>query len=109
MRQKALKAALVPKPTQTLTRQQLLLRLTWAALIKMVYEVDPLKCPDCGGTMRIVALIDHDRQPDVVEKILRHCKLWREPRQRGPPDAPVADSQPPELTYDEGFFDREVA
>jgi hypothetical protein len=35
-----------------------------------VYEVDPLKCPDCGGTVRIIALIDRDRQPDVVEKTL---------------------------------------
>jgi len=24
-------------------------RMTWAALIKLVYEVDPLKCPRCGG------------------------------------------------------------
>jgi hypothetical protein len=109
VRQKALKTALVAKPTQTLTRQQLLLRLTWAALIKMVYEVDPLKCPECGGTMKIVALIARDRQPDVVEKILRHCKLWREPKQRAPPDTPVVDSQPRELTYDTGFFEREVA
>ena len=111
MRQKALKAALVPKPTQTLTRQQLLLRLTWAALIKMVYEVDPLKCPDCGGTMRIVALIDHDRQPDVVEKILRHCNLWREPKQQAPPTQMPCSPEPAvrELTYDEGYFDRECA
>jgi hypothetical protein len=104
VREKALKAALVPNPTQTLTRQQLLLRLTWAALIKMVYEVDPLKCPDCGGTMKIVALIDRDRQADVVEKILRHCGLWREPKQRAPPDTPVAEPQPRELTYDPGYF-----
>jgi hypothetical protein len=103
VREKALKAALVPNPTQTLTRQQLLLRLTWAALIKMVYEVDPLKCPDCGGTMKIVALIDRDRQADVVEKILRHCGLWREPKQRAPPDTPVAEPQPRELTYDPGL------
>jgi hypothetical protein len=59
--------------------------------------------------MKILALIDRDRQADVVEKILKHCKLWREPKQRAPPDTPVADSQPRELTYDEGFFDRECA
>jgi len=109
VRQKALKHALALKPAQVLTQQQLRFRVTWAALIKLVYEVDPLKCPDCGGKMRILALIDHDRQPDVVEKILKHCKLWREPKQRGPPDTPVVNPQPPELTYDEGFFDREVA
>lgn len=109
IREKTQMAALASKPTQTLTQQQLRFRLTWAALIKLVYEVDPLKCPDCGGTMKIVALIDHDRQPDVVENILRHCGLWREPRQRAPPDTPVADSQTRERTYDFGFFDRECA
>lgn len=70
MRQKELRAALNPTPAAPLTGQQLRFRLTWAALIKMVYEVDPLKCPRCGGTMKIVALIAHSRQPDVVEKIL---------------------------------------
>ncbi len=33
VRQKVLKATLVPKPVLPLTRQQLLLRLSWAALI----------------------------------------------------------------------------
>ena len=111
VREKVMKAALVPKPTQQLTRQQLQARLVWASLIKLVYEVDPLKCPDCGGTMRIIALIDRDRQPDVVEKILKHCKLWREPKQRGPPAETPCPPDPavPELTYDEGYFDRECA
>jgi hypothetical protein len=80
-------------------------------------EVDPLKhvlrpveaCPACGGTMRIIALLDHVRQPEVVEKILRHCGLWREPTQRGPPVVSAAQSQPRGLTYDFGFFDRECA
>ncbi|MBI4382354.1 MAG: hypothetical protein HY574_14345 [candidate division NC10 bacterium] len=36
---------------------------------KHVYEVAPLLCPQCGGTMRIIALID---QPEVIEKILSH-------------------------------------
>jgi hypothetical protein len=30
----------------------------WARLIQKVYEVDPLECPNCGATMRIIALID---------------------------------------------------
>lgn len=80
-------------------------------MIKLVYEVDPLKCPDCGGSMKIVALIDRDRRPDVVEKILRHCKLWREPRQRAPPSEPHCPPEPAvrELTYDAGYFDRQCA
>jgi hypothetical protein len=109
MRGKVLKAALAPKPAVCLTQQQLRFRLTWAALTKLVYEVDPLRCPDCGGTMMIVALIDHDRQPDVEEKILRHCGLWRERKQRAPPAETLAQPQVRELTYDPGFFDRQCA
>jgi len=111
MRLKPLRAALSPVPAGPLTHQQLKFRLTWAALIKLVYEVDPLKCPVCGGTMKVVALIDHTRQPEVVEKILRHCGLWREQAQRAPPPAAAAppQSRARELTYDPGFFDRECA
>ena len=38
MRQNVLREALVPKPTRPLTQQQLRFRLTWAALIRLVYE-----------------------------------------------------------------------
>jgi hypothetical protein len=54
-------------------------RSRWAALIKKVYEVDPLKCPKCGGQMRIISFIEKKDQADVIEKILRHCVLWIEP------------------------------
>jgi hypothetical protein len=32
-------------------------RLTWAKLIRRVYEVDPLLCPFCGAEMRVLAFI----------------------------------------------------
>ena len=54
-------------------------RRRWAALIKRVYEVDPLICPKCGGEMRVIAFIER-RQRDVIRKILEHCGLWEEPR-----------------------------
>jgi hypothetical protein len=111
MRLKPLRAALSPRPDTPLTQQQLKFRLTWAALIKLVYEVDPLKCPVCGGTMKVIAFIESSRQPEVVEGILKHCGLWREASQRAPPVTAAAPPQPPvrELTYDPGFFDRECA
>ncbi len=31
-------------------------KANWARLIQKVYEVDPLECPHCGATMRIIAL-----------------------------------------------------
>jgi predicted nucleic acid-binding Zn ribbon protein len=47
-------------------------RMRWAALIKRVYEVDPLRCPECGAKMKIVSFIERRSQPAVVERILKH-------------------------------------
>jgi len=105
VRQKAPRAALVPTPVVPLTQQQLRLRFTWAALIKLVYEVDPLKCPKCGGVMKIVSFIEDD---SVIERILRHCNLWKDLPSRGPPvTKPPPEPEEPALDY--GFFDRECA
>ena len=60
-------------------------RSRWAAMIQKVYEVNPLVCPKCGKQMRIIAFIEKKDQPDVVEKILKHCNLWKEPESRAPP------------------------
>lgn len=58
---------------------------TWAMLIKRVYEVDPLCCPECGGQMKVVSFIEPP-QADVIEAILTHCGLWQPSRSRVPPD-----------------------
>jgi len=42
---------------------------SWRELIKKVWEVDPLLCPQCHHEMRIVSLIS-DAQ--TIERILRH-------------------------------------
>ena len=77
----------------------------WAMLIKRVYEIDPLACPQCGGRMKVVAFIEPP-QTNVIEKILRHCGLWQAspprapPRGEGPSDShSVASDKPRELTY----------
>ena len=76
-------------------------------LIKRVYEVDPLACPECGEQMAVVAFIEPP-QEDVIEKILRHCGLWRTSAARPPPadgkgngvnGADRPDTEPHELTY----------
>ena len=61
-------------------------RSRWAAMIQKVYEVNPLVCPKCGEEMRIIAMIEKPDQADVIEKILKHCGLWREPEPRAPPE-----------------------
>ena len=87
-------------------------------LIKRVYEMDPLACPRCGGQMKVIAFIQPP-QRDVIEKILRHCGLWRLSRapprrdaRRVPPaedgawhdsddcpDSQASSNEPRELTY----------
>jgi hypothetical protein len=42
-------------------------------LIKKVYEADPLLCRRCSRSLKIVSLID---APSIIERILRHLKLW---------------------------------
>jgi hypothetical protein len=73
--------------------------MTWAALIKSVYEVDPLKCPKCGGVMKIVSFIEEDA---MIERILRHCKLWKDLPLRGPP-VEKPPPEPEEAPLDYGF------
>jgi len=72
----------------------------WAELIKLIYEVNPLRCPKCQHEMRIVAIIN---DPLVVEKILKHLDLWR-PQVHSPPvnkETRIVE----EVIYDYSFFD----
>ena len=42
----------------------------------VIWEVDPLSCPRCGHEMKIISLI---HELDVIERILRHLGLWKQP------------------------------
>ena len=57
------------------------LRRRWAELLKRIYEADPLTCPRCGATMRIIAFIT---EPRVIHTILRHLAT-KAADQRSPP------------------------
>jgi len=41
-------------------------------MIRKVYEVDPMICPRCGGTMKVVAFLTDYA---VVDRIIRHLEL----------------------------------
>ncbi len=71
-------------------------RKNWARLIQKIYNVDPLLCPKCLGSMRIISLID-DQQ--LVKMILKHLSLWDVKHK--PPAR--ANGPPPEafIFYDE--------
>ena len=60
----------------------------WAEMIRKVYEVDPLLCPQCGGQMKVIAFLTDYA---VVDRIINHLKLTF-----------VADKPPPaHLAYQE--------
>ena len=61
----------------------------WAQLIKKVYA-DPLLCPNCGGTMKIISFI---KDKNVIKQILTHLKLWEElsPNIHSPPTPRALD------------------
>ncbi len=74
-------------------------------LIKMIFEVDPLICPECGGAMKIVSIIDR-HQKDVVKKILKHCDLWDDSSPPIVPNLFEAELEfTEEVTIDLDFFD----
>jgi len=57
------------------------MRLRWAALLRRIFEVDPLVCPACGGRMRMIAFI---LQPRVIDRILRHVREKGKDARAGP-------------------------
>ena len=61
-------------------------RLSWARLLKRVFELDLEHCPNCGGELKIIAAI---LEQPVIEKILTHLGL----QARAPPRAPARGPQ----------------
>ena len=56
--------------------------MSWARLLKRVFDIDMEHCPNCGGTLTILAAI---LDPTVIAKILAHLGLPI----RAPPRAPA--------------------
>jgi hypothetical protein len=63
----------------------------WRDLIRQAWHTDPLQCPVCQKQMRLIAVID---DPPVVEKILRHLKLWCGPAYFAPACPPPSVDPP---------------
>ncbi|MCT2530276.1 hypothetical protein N2382_05330 [SAR92 clade bacterium H921] len=68
----------------------------WAMLLARIYDVFPLVCPQCGGSMRVLSVVTDIQS---VEKILTHINE--------PIDAPVMMPArwPPQAGFD---FDQRV-
>ena len=50
-------------------------RMTWARLLKRVFDIDIEQC-QCGGKLKLIAIIE---EPTVIEKILKHIGLDPQP------------------------------
>jgi hypothetical protein len=57
-------------------------RLSWARLLKRVFDLDLEHCPNCGGELRIIAAI---LEQPVIERTLSHMGL----QTRAPPRSPA--------------------
>jgi len=57
-------------------------RMSWARLLKRVFDIDVEHCPQCGGDLKIIAAIE---EPAVMVRILTHLGLPA----RAPPRAPA--------------------
>ncbi|MEO7851495.1 MAG: transposase [Rubrivivax sp.] len=64
-------------------------RLSWAKLLKRVFEIDLEHCPNCGGQLKIIAAIMENMEQPVIEKVLTHLGM----QARAPPRAPARGSQ----------------
>ena len=61
-------------------------RISWARLLKRVFQIDLEHCPNCGGELKIIAAI---LESAVIERILTHLGL----QARAPPQAPARERQ----------------
>ena len=75
-----LPALLAPRSAESPRRPR---RLAWADLLRRVFAIDVLRCPDCGGRLRILTAL---RPPEATEAILGCLGLpVRAPPTRRPP------------------------
>jgi hypothetical protein len=57
-------------------------RISWARLLKRVFDLDMQNCPNCGaGELKIIAAI---LERPVIHKILEHLGLDPQPPPKGP-------------------------
>ena len=81
-----LRSKVVPTPAQKTTAGEgdcqhahsKPLRMTWARLLKRVFDIDVEQCK-CGGKLKLIAVIE---EPTVIEKILKHIGLDPQPPPR---------------------------
>jgi hypothetical protein len=69
-----------PSPSGTRCRY-----IKWADLLRLTFGLTLDQCPACGGRMKLRALV---RDPESIERFLRHQNLWSPPKNLSPARAP---------------------
>ena len=70
-------------------------KISWARLLKRVFNID-ITCPECQDPLKVISSIE-DRP--VIKKILDHVGLPTEP----PPIHPARAPPQPEFDFDQDF------
>ncbi len=73
-------------------------RNRWAVLLRRVFDIDALRCPCCGSTLRLIAAIE---DPAVARKILECLELPA----RAPPFEPASANDVPDPAYGEATWE----
>ena len=81
-----------PKAQSESTRQPCPHRVSWCQLLTRVFSIDAAECPDCGGQMRIIAVLT---DPGSIRSYLEGVGLPARP----PPIAPARPSEQSEFDY----------
>ena len=92
-----LRGKIIPSPAERATEastddaqaQGAPARMSWARLLKRVFDIDIEHCPNCGGSLKIIAApstrLQAIEDPPVIVRILTHLGLPT----RAPPRAPA--------------------
>jgi len=84
------RSRIVPRrPRGTVDRDKPVAPMSWMQRLKRVFAVDIETCPDCGGTLRVIACIE---DPPLIAKILGHVRS-RAAAEAVQARAPPANSQ----------------
>ena len=75
-----LRAVIVPPPAENASGQSAdhahaqpsPARMSWARLLKRVFDIDLEPCPNCGGALKIIAALE---DPPVIARLLAHLGL----------------------------------
>jgi hypothetical protein len=76
---------IVPQRPRHIDADQPLAPMSWMQRLKRVFAIDIESCPNCGGTLRVIACIE---EPWLIQSILAHVHERDDPAgatARGPP------------------------